>query len=277
MTEFAQFIALSGSDAAFNLPAPGSPDDNEATRSFGFDLPALDRQRPIIIMFKVAVWIDVNLQMIVNDDSGPLVDFRLISPLQPVQPRSWLEIVDGTGFRATGNVLRVRAQRNPHPEVGPFGYIQVSDIVILYPAVTPEPLGEVRPMSDFAQFIALPGTASAFDVSGDDSRSFRFDLPGLDRQRTVIIMFKFAAYFHARLQMTVNGEATPIINFPFYSPAAPLQPRTWHEIVQGNVFSETGNFLVITADNEEDYAYMQVSDITFLYHVHTGTAGEAQS
>jgi hypothetical protein len=268
VANFTQFVALLDSDTAFRLPDPNST-STEGTRSFQFDLPGLNTHAPVIIMFKVAVLADLNLQMSLNG-GAPSVDLRMISPFDHLQPRSWHKIVDGNRFEPKENELQVQAIRNP--QIGHIlgGYMQVSDIVMLYSATTAKPGIEVDPMTDYAQFVSLPESDSAFRVSSVNSRSFSFDLPGLDKQREVIIIFKVAAYFHAHLQMLVNDNATPIIDFPLFAEDDPPAFRSWHEIVNGNIFNDTGNRLFVTASNEEEYAFMSVSDITFLYHVHTG-------
>jgi hypothetical protein len=266
----AQFIALS--DSAFDLPDPEAP-DNEGTRGFEFDLLGLDKQQPVVIMFKVAAYRDMSMQMVVNNNLEPLIKIRLIESLLIPQPTSWHKIVIGSNFKATKNSLEVMAIRQAPGPLDPVGYMQVSDIVIMYNSVPTMPSREIELVSEYAQFIVLPGSDSAFDVYNGSSRSFGFDLPGLDKKRSVVIMFKVAAQGHARLQMILNDAAEPIINFPFYDLAEPLQPRSWHEVTGANVYKDTGNSLVVTGDSEEENSYVQVSDITFLYHVNTEPVG----
>lgn len=126
MPEFAQFVALIGTDDAFRLP----DDQNYDTRGFSFDLANLDPERTVLLMFKVAASGNANLRMSFAE-SGSSVDFSLNSPPGQLEPRSWHEIVPKNILRASGNRLLVVGTPL---ENGAF--MSVSDIVILYHATT---------------------------------------------------------------------------------------------------------------------------------------------
>jgi len=118
MPEFAQFVALRASDTPF-----------EATgRLFTFDLPDFDRERTVILMFKVSGPGNTRLQMTVNNRPFS-IDFELDSSF--TRPRSWHEIVDESNFQVGENRLIV--QGGAGQGASPI----VSDIVVLYHAKTP--------------------------------------------------------------------------------------------------------------------------------------------
>ena len=117
-------------------------------------------------------------------------------------------------------------------------------------------------MPEFAQFVA-PGEADkAFQASG---RLFKFDLPDLDLERTVILMFKVSGPRNARLQMAVNpsGGQSPI---DFELDSTFTSPRSWHERVEGSLFRVADNHLIVEGASGDGGAFAAVSDIVVLYH-----------
>ncbi len=117
-------------------------------------------------------------------------------------------------------------------------------------------------MPEFAQFVAPSEADTPFQASG---RLFKFDLPDLDLQRTVILMFKVSGPHNARLQMAVNPSGgPPPINFELDSTFT--RPRSWHERVEGSLFQVADNHLIVEGDPGDGGAFATVSDIVVLYH-----------
>jgi hypothetical protein len=127
MPEFAQFIALTGTDTPITL-AQGTP----STRSgFIIDLPGLDPSRTVIVMFKVHGNAGSRLIMENSPTSTSvevLIDFVLDSTF--TKPRSWHEIVPGKAFSSSQNKFSMSLSNLP----AAGETIHVSDIVILYHA-----------------------------------------------------------------------------------------------------------------------------------------------
>ena len=119
MAEFAQFIALTETDAPADFGG----------RLFTFDLRDLDPARTVIVQFKVSGPQNSQLQMSFNHTQFS-IDFILDSTF--TRPRSWHEIVEGSRFRSAGNEVIVQGQG------GDGGGVTVSDLVILYHAKTPD-------------------------------------------------------------------------------------------------------------------------------------------
>lgn len=117
-------------------------------------------------------------------------------------------------------------------------------------------------MAEFAQFIAIIGTDDAFTVDG---RTFTFDLAAVDTSRTVALMFKVAGTNGAELRMTITSAAAegPSISFTLDSTFS--RPRSWHEIIPGSLFQNTGNRLRVASSGGS----VTLSDILFLYHAKT--------
>ena len=120
-------------------------------------------------------------------------------------------------------------------------------------------------MPEFAQFVAPAEADEAFEASG---RLFEFDLPDLDLERTVILMFKVSGPRNARLQMAVNpGGGDPPINFELDSTFT--SPRSWHERVARGLFRVADNHLIVQGETGDGGAWAKVSDIVVLYHAKT--------
>jgi len=123
-------------------------------------------------------------------------------------------------------------------------------------------------MPEFAQYAALDDTDGWFRIPDGTvtDRIFNFNLPDLDPQRTVILMFKVSPSGTARLKMTVNGSPAAQIDATLTAPPTARQPRSWHEIVGGNIFKASGNHLLIEVSAVDGDSYVSISDIVFLYH-----------
>jgi hypothetical protein len=126
-------------------------------------------------------------------------------------------------------------------------------------------------MSPYAQFVALSATDDAFRLPDKivTDRIFKFDLADLDPGRLVILMFKVTASGNAHLKMTFNGAPGPSIDFEFNSPSAPQEPRSWHEIVPGDIFKASGNHVLIEVPFAEEGAFIILSDLVLLYHANS--------
>ena len=113
-------------------------------------------------------------------------------------------------------------------------------------------------MADFARFRAVSGDSSqsqtdfpvTLESGPNETKSFTIDLPNLDRTRAAVLMFKVNGIDGSHLKMV--NHPTPTTSqtvIDFKSDDTFTKPRSWHEIVQGNQFSETSNKLaMITAD-----------------------------
>jgi hypothetical protein len=126
-------------------------------------------------------------------------------------------------------------------------------------------------MPEFAQFVAIPGTDTPITLAEgtpSTSRGFIIDLPGLDPNRTVILMFKVHGEAGARLIM--DNSATPISGarlIDFVLDSTFTRPRSWHEIVPGKEFANSQNKLSISLSLVPgEGGTIHVSDIVILYH-----------
>ena len=119
-------------------------------------------------------------------------------------------------------------------------------------------------MPEFAQFIAITQLDTAVTV--DQGRVFTFDLPDLDAERTVVLMFKVSGGPDAGLKMALTsaGQAVPV---RFRLDPTFTKPRSWHEVVQKGLFKAVDNRLVVEPDGGADHAI--VSDLVVLYHAKT--------
>jgi hypothetical protein len=123
MPEFAQFVAVPGTDLAFTLPDAQS---GETFRQFGpFDLRDLDAQRTAVVMFKVAPAPPGVRVFLRFNGHARTVDFDFPPTfINPPPTRSWHEVLEGADLKAAGNVLVV--------SVSGQGSAILSDIVVLY-------------------------------------------------------------------------------------------------------------------------------------------------
>ncbi len=126
-------------------------------------------------------------------------------------------------------------------------------------------------MAEFAQFRALENTDEAFrlDNTTGNQKTFNFDLPSLDPARTVIIMFKVAMSGAAQLQMIINQNPGPSINFTLDPPPGLHQPRSWHEIIGSNGGLKASSNILRVLNNNPSASVVTVSDVVFLYHAKT--------
>jgi len=117
-------------------------------------------------------------------------------------------------------------------------------------------------MPEFAQFIAPSEADDAFQASG---RLFKFDLPDLDLERTVVLMFKVSGPRNAQLRMAVNPSGgAPSVEFELDSTFT--APRSWHERVEPGIFRAVDNHLIVEGAAGDGGAFAAVSDIVVLYH-----------
>ncbi|MEU7659387.1 MULTISPECIES: hypothetical protein [Streptomyces] len=126
MAQFAQFVAVGGTDDAFRLPDSTS---NRTTRTF--DLPDLDPERKSVLMFKVAMSGNISLTMQINDNPGLSINFSLESRSDLDALRSWHEVLDAHAVRESKNILIIKGEGG-----GVGAAVSVSDIVVLYHANT---------------------------------------------------------------------------------------------------------------------------------------------
>ena len=117
----AQFQTLS--DDIFQLSnATGN------NKKLPFNLPNLDKTKPVVLLFKVAMSGSNWLQMRMNNNPGLSIDFRLDPSPGLNQPRSWHEIiVPNGGLKESDNILSVTYAGGDHAAAA-----TVSDIVFLY-------------------------------------------------------------------------------------------------------------------------------------------------
>lgn len=138
-------------------------------------------------------------------------------------------------------------------------------------------------MADFAQFRAITGIQGPPGVFWTDDPvdlrtgtpftdvGFIVDLPDLDSNRPLILMFKVSGKANSRLQMGNDPTATTAFTLiDFVLDDTFTKPRSWHEIIPGNQFSKTNNkFSMNLAGNPAGGQRVIVSDVVFLYHAHT--------
>jgi hypothetical protein len=120
-------------------------------------------------------------------------------------------------------------------------------------------------MAEFAQFVSLRGSDTAFEAEGV---LFTFDLHDLDERRTVILMFKVSGPPGTQLHISLNaaGGEADVIDFELDSTFT--RPRSWHEIVEGHRFQAADNHLIV-GDEVTGSLRATVSDIVVLYHANT--------
>jgi hypothetical protein len=130
-------------------------------------------------------------------------------------------------------------------------------------------------MFEFAQFVALTSTPG-FQLPdfADPSGTFvntrtlpRFDLPGLNTDRTVVLQFRLSGLRGAaeRMWMRLN-EAENVVDYDLSSNSEDSfrLPRSWHHVVRGDYFQESGN--VLTVGLEAIFGFISISDIIVIYH-----------
>jgi hypothetical protein len=119
-------------------------------------------------------------------------------------------------------------------------------------------------MAEFAQFVALPNGIEPFPAM--PGRGFTYDLADLNSQRTVILTFRVSGPNNARLQMTaVQPHNTPhVIDFQLDSTFT--KPRSWHHVLQGSLFHDANNELVVDGDAGDGGGFALVSDLVVWYH-----------
>ena len=117
-----------------------------------------------------------------------------------------------------------------------------------------------------AQFVVVPGSDDAFKLPQDggiNDREFPpFDLIGLDRDRTAILMFKLTVRAPGRLMVSINSFELDI-NYVFDSPQPEPAPRSWHEIIQGSHLKADHNQMTVAVIAP---AEVTLSDFIVFYH-----------
>jgi hypothetical protein len=145
---------------------------------------------------------------------------------------------------------------------------------------------EAAAMAEFARFRTVSGPSEDSPTDKDvtvgngpgatSERPFRIDLPDLIHQnRGTVLMFQVSGTAGSHLKM-VNQ---PKVDAPHPPPKNEVidlqldgtftQPRSWHEIVQSNKFSEEFNELTIKVTDTPTGQSVTVSDVVLLYHAQT--------
>ena len=126
-------------------------------------------------------------------------------------------------------------------------------------------------MPEFAQFVVVPGSDSAFTLpdpqSGTDRHFRDIDVADLDPSRTAVVMFKVTPRGKVELRMRFNAGNEHFIDFDFDAPApSSTIPRSWHEVLAGDDLKPADNELVVSVSGSGSVV---LSDIVVLYHART--------
>lgn len=124
-------------------------------------------------------------------------------------------------------------------------------------------------MTEFAQFVALADDAFTLPLTPSPTTDFErgpFPLADLDRSRTAVLAFRVRAHGTPRLQMTLNQQS--VVSYEFDPPEPEsTRPRSWHEVVPGNILDPQVNFFVAAVTGSGS---IDLSDIVLFYHASTG-------
>lgn len=126
MPQFAQFIAIR--DNLFIIPDPVTGLNDAHIQDIHFA--DLDATRTAIMAFRIKAKGTVRLTMRFNSN-GHFIDYKF-DPPEPAstRPRSWHEVFDGKDLMAKNNELTIA--------VSGEGSVELSDVVVLYHAKTPD-------------------------------------------------------------------------------------------------------------------------------------------